>query len=227
MATRTTRLDDRLHDYLLSYGIREPEALRELREATETHPKAMMQIAPEQGQFMRMLVALLDARRVLEIGTFTGYSALSFALALPAGGTVVTCDINREWTNTAQAYWQKAGVEDRIELRLGPAAETLEALLREHGGSTYDIAFIDADKESYDLYYERCLELVRPGGLILIDNMFWDGAVADPEQDDEETEALRGLARKIHADNRVDISLVPIGDGLMLARRRESPPQKG
>jgi len=178
-----------------------------------------MQIAPEQGQFMALLVKMIGARKTLDIGVFTGYSSLCIGLTLPKDGRVVACDVNREWTDTAKRYWQKAGVADKIELRLAPARQTLEELLAEGAAASFDFAFIDADKISYDLYYEYCLKLIRPGGLIAIDNVLWDGAVVDETVDDPDTMAIRDLNKKIHSDSRVEISLVPIADGLTLTRK--------
>jgi caffeoyl-CoA O-methyltransferase len=179
-----------------------------------------MQVSPEQGQFMALLVRLLGARRCLEVGTFTGYSALACALALPPDGRLVTLDISAEWTAVARRHWLDAGVADRIDLRLGPAAGSLAALLAEGAADSFDFAFVDADKTGYDAYYELALQLVRPGGLIAFDNVLWSGRVADPNAQDADTTALRALNRKLHADARVDLSMLPIGDGLTLARRR-------
>lgn len=220
MSARPTELTAALHDYLQANGVREPEPLVRLREETASHQWAIMQISPEQGALMALLAELLDARRYLEVGVFTGYSALAVALALPADGRVTACDINPEWTDVARRYWKEAGVEDRIELRMGSALETLDALLAEGLADAYDFAFIDADKENNDGYYERALRLVRPGGLIAVDNMLWHGRVADPAQDDPNTNAIRALNAKLRDDERVSPSLVPIGDGMMLARRR-------
>ena len=220
MASRRTEITDKVYDYLVANSVREPPVLARLREETATMPMAIMQITPEQGQFMALLVELIGARRTLEIGTFTGYSALSVALALPADGRVVACDISEEFTAVARRYWAEAGVADKIDLRLGPAVETLDALIAEGLSGAFDFMFIDADKQGYDAYYERGLALLRPGGLIAIDNVLWNGAVADPDRQDEETRAIRALNRKVQADERVGISLVPIGDGLMLARKR-------
>ena len=190
-----------------------------LRAETSRLPRGTMQISPEQGQLMGLLVRLMGARRALEIGTFTGYSALAVALALPADGKLICCDVSEEWTQMAQRYWRAAGVAERIELRIGPA-ETLAGLRAAGEDGRFDFAFIDADKKSYDLYYEQCLKLVRPGGLIAIDNALWHGWVADPAYRDADTAAIRALNRKIRDDTRVDMVLVPIGDGLLLARRR-------
>ncbi len=220
MSKRTITLDDRLHDYLSAVSLREPELLARLREETAALPEARMQIAPEQGQFMAMLVRLMSAREILEIGTFTGYSALAMALALPPDGHIVACDVNAEWTAIGRRYWREAGVAERIELRLAPAIETLEALLADGGEDRFDFAFIDADKSGYHAYYEACLKLVRPGGLIVVDNTLWDGRVADDSVQDANTCAIRAFNAAVHEDVRVDLSLVPIGDGLTLARRR-------
>ncbi len=219
MSARTIELTDKVYDYLLANSLREPPLLARLREETADMPAASMQIGPDQGQFMALLVELIGARRTLEVGTFTGYSALVVALALPADGRVVACDISEEFTAVARRYWAEAGVADKIDLRLGPAVETLDALIAEGLSGAFDFMFIDADKQGYDAYYERGLTLLRPGGLIAIDNVLWHGAVADPDRQDEETRAIRALNRKVQADERVSISLVPIGDGLMLARK--------
>ncbi len=220
MASRTLELDDRLYDYLLANSLREPPLLARLREETAAMPMANMQISPEQGQFMALLVELIGARRTLEVGTFTGYSALCVALALPAGGKLIACDISEEFTAVARRYWAEAGVADKIDLRLGPAAETLDGLLSDGLAGTLDFMFIDADKQGYDAYYERGLSLLRPGGLITVDNVLWGGSVADPGRQDADTRAIRALNLKALGDGRVSISLVPIGDGLLLARKR-------
>ena len=222
MSNRPTPLTENLYEFMIDVSLREPDVLRRLREATEKRPKAGMQIAPEQGQFMRLLAELIGARRALEIGTFTGYSALVVALALPPApdGLLVACDVSEEWTAIAQSYWDEAGVADRIDLRIAPAVETLDALIAGGEIESFDLAFIDADKENCDNYYESCLQLVRPGGLIMIDNIFRRGRVADPACNDPDTEAMRALSRKIHKDPRVAISLVPFADGLTLARPR-------
>lgn len=212
--------DDRLSDYLLSVSLREPDILRQLREETAPHPWARMQISPEQGQFMALLVQLLGAEKTLEIGVFTGYSSLSVALTLPPTGKIVACDVSEEYTSVARRYWQAAGVADKIELRLAPALETLDALLASGQAETFDFAFIDADKENYLNYYERSLLLVRRGGLIAIDNVLWGGKVADPDVQDASTRAIRAFNEKLHSDERVSFSLVLIGDGLTLALKR-------
>jgi caffeoyl-CoA O-methyltransferase len=213
-------LSDDLYDYLLGVSLREPPLLARLREETAEMPLAVMQISPEQGQFMALLAELIGARRVLEVGTFTGYSALAVALALPADGRIVACDVNEDTTAVARRYWAEAGVADKIELRLGPAVDTLEALLAEGGGETFDFAFIDADKVNYDAYYEGALALLRQGGLMVIDNVLWSGAVADPERQDADTSALRALNAKLHDDQRISLSLLPVSDGITLARKR-------
>jgi predicted O-methyltransferase YrrM len=219
MSNKTLCITEELYEYMLSVSLREPGILGELRQETAVrYQNANMQIAPEQGQFMAMLVKLLGAKRTLDLGVFTGYSALWVALALPRGGRIVGSDVNREWTDMARQFWSKAGVEDKIELHLGPAQQTLERLL-DKGRDTFDFAFIDADKINYDNYYEYCLQLVRPGGLIAIDNALWGGAVADAAVNDADTEAIRALNRKMQTDSRVEISLVPIADGLALARK--------
>ncbi|AEN74414.1 Caffeoyl-CoA O-methyltransferase [Rhodothermus marinus SG0.5JP17-172] len=220
MARQTLPLNDTLYDYLLTVSLREPEVLRLLRAETARHPRAEMQIAPEQGQFMALLARLIGARRALEIGVFTGYSALWVALALPPDGQLIACEVNEAYTAVARRYWEAAGVADRIALRLGPALKTLEALLAEGAAGTFDLVFIDADKETYDAYYERALELVRPGGLILLDNLLMGGRVADPSNREPSVEAIRRLNEKLCRDLRVDYALLPLADGLGLARRR-------
>ena len=220
VSRRSTPLDEALYDYLLETSLREPEVLRALREETAELENANMQISPEQGQFMALLVELIGARTSLEVGTFTGYSALAVALALPEGGRVVTCDISEDWTRMAHRYWEAAGIRERIDLRLGPAADTLDELLEEPGEGSFDFAFIDADKEGLEAYYERALRLVRTGGVIAVDNTLWHGKVADPAVDDADTVAIRRFNEKVRDDERVSLSLVPIGDGLTLARKR-------
>jgi predicted O-methyltransferase YrrM len=218
--SRLLDLDARLYGYLLAETVREPELMARLRAETRRLPDASMQISPEQAQLMALLVRLIDARRALEIGTYTGYSALAVALALPAGGKLVCCDVSEQWTQVARRYWREAGVGDRVDLHLAPAADTLAKLIAAGEAGRFDFAFIDADKENYELYYEHCLKLVRPGGLIAIDNALWHGAVADPACNDVDTTAIRTLNRKIRDDARVDMVLLAIGDGLLLARRR-------
>ena len=212
-------LDDTLRAYLISDGMREHPVLTRLREETQRMQRASMQVAPEEGALLAMLVRLLDARRVLEIGTFTGYSSTAMALAMGEGGRIVCCDLSTDWTDIARRAWTDAGVADRIDLRIGPALDTVDALLDEGAESGFDLAFIDADKPSYDAYYEGCLRLVRTGGVIAIDNTLWSGRVADPSVHDESTDAIRALNAKIAADERVEPVIVPVGDGLTLARR--------
>jgi predicted O-methyltransferase YrrM len=219
MSNRSLNLDDTLYGYLLGHSLREHPAQTALREATRTHPRAGMQISPEQGQFMALLVKLIGARRTLEIGVFTGYSALSVALALPDDGRILACDISDEFTRIGRPYWERAGVAHKIDLRLAPALETLDAQLAAGEAGQYDFAFIDADKTGYAAYYERCLRLLRPGGLIAIDNVLWSGAVARRARDDD-TRALQALNDQLHRDERVDLAMLPIGDGLTLARKR-------
>jgi predicted O-methyltransferase YrrM len=213
-----TAVDDRLHAYLLAHQPPEHEQLKALRACTATLTEARMQITPEQGHFLGLLVRLILGRRVLEIGTFTGYSALAMALTLPADGRLTTCDISEEWTRMARTYWQRAGVADKINLRIAPALATLAQLERE--GGLWDLVFIDADKTGYDAYYEAALRLVRPGGLIVLDNMLRRGRVADPRDDEADTAALRYMNIKIAADERVDRVLLPVASGMTLARRR-------
>jgi predicted O-methyltransferase YrrM len=219
MADQTLGLSRDLADYLRRVGVREHPVLAALRAETAALPLAVMQISPEQGQFMAMLVRLTGARRCLEVGTFTGYSATVCALALPEDGRLTALDVSEEWTAIARRYWQQAGVAHKIDLRLGPAADSLRSLLPAGEGS-YDFLFIDADKPNYATYYELGLRLVRPGGLIAFDNVLWGGLVADPAVTDESTVALRALNLRLQADDRVDICMVPIGDGVTLARRR-------
>ncbi len=219
MSTKSIGLSDELHDYLLKVGVREPPILHRLRNETAALPQGGMQISPEQGAFFALLVGLMDARTYLEVGTFTGYSSLSVAMALPADGRLTCCDISPEWTDVARRYWTDAGVADRVDLRLGPAVETLDALVVEGAGGSYDFAFLDADKANYAAYYERILELLRPGGLLAIDNVLWSGRVIDPAENDEDTQALRQLNERIAGDARVQVAMLPIGDGLSLVRK--------
>ena len=220
MSNASIGLSQEVHAYLVKVGVREPEVLGRLRERTASLPEHGMQIAPEQGAFMALLVRAIGARRCLEVGTFTGYSSTAVALALPADGQVVCCDVSREWTDIAREAWAEAGVADRVELRLGPALETLDAFLADGAAGSFDFAFIDADKPNYDGYVERALRLVRAGGLIAIDNVLWSGRVADASVDDESTNAIRALNEKLATDARVDVAMVPIGDGLTLLRVR-------
>jgi O-methyltransferase len=213
-------LPDDIERYVGEVITKETPLQKRLRAETAKLPMSMMQIGPDQGALLALLVRLIGAKRTLEIGTFTGYSALAVAQALPKDGKVIACDISEEWTAVARRYWHEAGLADRIELRLGPAAETLKALLQAGGTGSFDFAFIDADKSGYDTYYELCLQLIRPNGLIAIDNVLWSGAVLDPKKRDADTEALRALNLKIRDDARVDSALLTVGDGLMLARKR-------
>ncbi len=219
MSTRTLQLSPELHAYLVQETLRESPLVRRLREETARLERGRMQISPEQGQFMRLLVSMLGARRAIEIGTFTGLSALCVAEALPAEGRLICCDTSHEWTAIARRYWAEAGVADRIELRLAPGVHTLDALIAGRQAGSFDFAFVDADKEGYDNYYERLLVLLRPGGVVAFDNALRHGQVANADDRDPETIAIRTLNRKIRDDPRVFPSLVPIGDGLLLARK--------
>lgn len=211
---------DAVERYVALEIAQETSVQRRLRAETATMPHGGMQIGADQGALLAMLARLVDARRAIEIGTFTGYSALAVAAALPPGGKLICCDVSEEWTSVARRYWQEGGVADRIELHLAPALETLAALLRQGGAETFDLAFIDADKTNYDAYYEACLKLIRRGGAIALDNMLWSGKVADPSVHDDDTDALRALNAKIRDDRRVDACLLTVGDGVMLARKR-------
>ena len=220
MSNRSIELSPALYDYLLGNSLRETEVQRKLRVRTAQLPDHNMQIAPEQGQFMALLAQLLGARRALEVGVYTGYSALCVAAALPADGLLVACDLSAEYTAIAREYWQRAGVSERIDLRLGPAADTLAALLDDGVAGTFDLAFIDADKTGYAGYFEQCLRLLRPGGLVVVDNVLWNGRVLDGASADPDTRAIQAFNRALHGDDRIDLSLVPVGDGLTLARKR-------
>jgi predicted O-methyltransferase YrrM len=220
MSYRTLQMTDEVYDYLLDVSLREPPILKELRERTAEIPGFQMQISPEQGQFMALLVLLTGARRCLEIGVFTGYSSLATALALPEDGRLLACDVNEEYTTVAREFWERAGIADKIELRLSPATDTLDSLLAAGQAGDFDFAFIDADKTSYLGYFERCLALLRPGGLIAVDNTLWSGRLVDEREQDGDCQALREFNRTLHRDDRVDLSMVPIGDGLTLARKR-------
>jgi predicted O-methyltransferase YrrM len=220
MSNRSLTLTDALYDYLLSVSLREPPLLLGLREETSALSSARMQISPEQGQFMALLVRLMGARNCLEVGVFTGYSSLVVALALPDDGRIVACDVNEQWTAIARTYWRAAGVDHKISLHLAPAAQTLDSLIAQGQSGSFDLAFIDADKVSYPGYYEQALELLRPGGLVVVDNTLWGGRVIDPKVSDEDTVAIRHFNDTLHRDQRVDVSLIPVGDGLTLARKR-------
>jgi predicted O-methyltransferase YrrM len=220
MSDRTITLDDQLYNYLTSVSLREPQILRQLRTHNSEYPQGHMQVSPEQGQFMGLLLKLMGAKRVLEVGVFTGYSSLAMALALPVDGCIVACDISAEATDVARRYWQEAGVSSKIDLRIAPALETLDGLIQQGHTNSFDLAFIDADKGNYPNYYERCLQLVRPGGVVAVDNVLWYGRVADPQVTDHRTTIIRQLNQQIYEDDRVEMSLLPIGDGLTLARKK-------
>lgn len=220
MTNQTLNLTANLQQYLLNVSLREPKILEALRAETMQLPTHKMQIAPEQGQLMALLVELINARKTLEIGVFTGYSSLAVALALPTDGKIVACDINEEWTAIAKRFWQQAGVAHKIDLRLAPALQTLDELINNGEQESFDFVFIDADKSAYDAYYEKSLQLLRCGGLIMLDNMLRNGAVADPNNNDNSINATRKLNEKLHHDPRVTISLLPVSDGITLARKR-------
>jgi predicted O-methyltransferase YrrM len=218
--SRYSPFDERTYQYLLATSIREPKVARRLREETQKMKNAEMQIGSDQGQFMQLLVQLLGAGKTLEVGVFTGYSALWVALGLPDDGRIVACDISEEYTNVGRRYWEEAGVDQKIDLRLGPALETLDALLKEDQAGTFDFAFIDADKTNYQNYYDRALQLLRVGGLIAIDNTLWSGRVANPNENDPDTVAIRELNKRLHQDERITLSMLTVGDGLTLAIKR-------
>lgn len=220
MSIETTNLTEELYEYLRKISLREPAVLKKLRSETQTMSGAIMQISPEAGQFMALLIELMGAKKTLDIGTFTGYSALVVALALPADGKVISCDVDVNTTNVAKKFWQAAGASDKISLVIGKANETLQKLIDNNEAGTFDFAFIDADKTNYDVYYEQALALLRRGGLIAIDNVLWDGKVADLDINDPATKALRALNAKLLQDERVTISMIPIGDGVTLAKKR-------
>ena len=217
---RPTPMTDRLYDYVLSVGLREPDVLRRLREETARLPDGEMQTAPEQGPVLELLVKLLGAMRVLEVGTFTGYGTLWVALTLPAGGRVVTCDVSEAYTAIGKRYWQEAGAADRIDLRMGPAVGTLDGFRAAGQAGSFDLAYVDADKANVARYYEQCLELVRPGGVVAIDNTLWDGKPADESVTDADTAAIRALNAKVHGDGRIDLCFLPFADGMTLCRKR-------
>ena len=221
MSNQSIGLSDPLYQYLLANSVREPEILAKLRAETAQHPLVNMQISPEQGQFMGLLVQLIGAKRCLEVGVFTGYSSLAVALNLPDDGQIIACDVSDEFTSIARRYWQEAGVADKISLYIAPALATLDRLILNGESGTFDFAFIDADKNNYGAYYDRCFQLVRQGGLILVDNVLWYGRVADPAMDnDKRTQAIKQINQQIYHDDRVQISLIPIGDGLTIARKK-------
>ncbi len=217
---KTPLISADLERYVNEVISRETQLQKRLRQETSRLPEAVMQTTPDQVAFLALLVRLLNAKNILEIGTFTGYSALAMAAALPDDGRLIACDMSEEWTNIARRYWQEAGLAGRIELHLGPAQKTLEKLFKDQKGETFDLAFIDADKTGYDLYYETCLRLIRQGGVIVFDNMLWGGAVIDPSDQDPDTKALRELNLKLRDDQRVDVSLLTVADGIMLARKK-------
>ena len=210
---------EQIEDYVCAHA-RESDAARKLRAETQKLPRAGMQVGVDEAAFLALLVRSAGAKRCIEVGTFTGYSALAIAAALPADGRLICCDISEEWTAIARRYWSSAGVSGRIDLRIAPATDTLNSLITRGGSGSYDFAFIDADKTGYDSYYEACLKLLKPGGLVALDNMLWSGRVADPDHHDADTDAIRALNAKIHADNRVDAVLLTIGDGVMVARKK-------
>ena len=220
MSNASLGLPPDLQAYLVEHGVREPEILKRLREETSLLPQHNMQIAPEQGALMAMLVGLIGARRCIELGTFTGYSSLAVALALPADGQIVCCDLSEEWTSVARRYWSEAGVADRVELRLGPALETLDELIAGGASGTFDFAFIDASKAEYPDYHERILRLLRQGGLAVYDNVLWEGGVIDDSMTDADTVGVRRLNDRLVADERVSISMIPVADGLTLVQKR-------
>ncbi len=220
MASHTYAFPPKLYQYIHSVSLRESQAQEALRKVTAQLPRSIMQISPEQGQFMALLAKLIGAKNCIEVGVFTGYSALSVAQVLPEDGKIIACDISEEWTSIGQPYWQKANVAHKIDLRLAPAERTLNQLLEEGKAGTFDLAFIDADKTGYDVYYEKCLQLLRPNGLMLIDNTLWEGRVAEENIVDADTNAIQALNKKIHQDERVDLSLLPLGDGVTLVVKR-------
>ena len=220
MSSTTLQLNEKVHDYLLGHSLRESPACQQLRKETKPMKMGMMQVSPEQGQFMAFLVELTGTRKAVEVGTFTGYSALCVAQALPEEGKLVCCDVSEEWTGVGKKYWEKAGVSDRIDLRIGPAVDTLKVIRDAGEEGTFDFGFIDADKTNYQSYYEHVLALLRAGGLLLIDNVLWGGSVANPDKTDEDTEAIRTLNDFLHRDDRVSLSMLPVGDGLTLALKR-------
>jgi caffeoyl-CoA O-methyltransferase len=220
MSNLQTSISPELAEYIRSVSLREPAVMRRLREETAARADAQMQLSPEQGQFLGMLVHLIGARRALEVGVFTGLSSLHIGLALPPDGRLIACDVNTESTAIARRYWREAGIADKIDLRIAPAADTLDTLLNEGAGASFDFAFVDADKENYENYYERLLRLLRPGGLAAFDNVLWHGTVIDDSVQDADTRAIRAFNAKLHVDDRVWLSLVPLGDGLTLACKR-------
>ncbi len=220
MSNKSFFLENDLYEYLCEHSLREPEILQRLRAETARDEMARMQIAPEQGQFLQLLVKLTGANRGIEVGVFTGYSSLCVAMAMPTDGYLLACDVSEKWTSVAQRYWREAGVDDRIELRLAPALESLDNELAAGQAATYDYVFLDADKTNYLAYYERCLALLRPGGILLADNVLWSGAVSDPSNQDDDTVALRDYNDHLLGDDRIELSLLPLADGLSLALKK-------
>ncbi|MFQ5445461.1 MAG: class I SAM-dependent methyltransferase [Saprospiraceae bacterium] len=219
MSNQTLAITPEIYDYLLSVSLREHPVLANLRSETMKLAEANMQISPEQGQFMQLIVRLMGAKRCIEVGVFTGYSSLAIAMALPPGGQIIACDVSDEWAAIARRHWEKAGVAGKIDLRLAPAADTLRQLLENGEAATFDFVFIDADKPGYDGYYERCLKLIRPGGLIMFDNTLWSGKVVDENSGDPDVQAIRALNAKLHRDERIELSLLPLSDGVTLVRK--------
>ena len=219
-SSKSLGLSPKLYSYVQSVSLRESDLLGQLRQETAHLPMGAMQVAPEEGQFMALLAQLIGAKKTLEIGVFTGYSTLALALALPPDGKIVACDISEDYTAIARRYWQAAGIDHKIDLHLAPALHTLDQLLAEGHANTFDFVFIDADKENYAAYYERSLTLLRPGGVVAVDNVLWFGSVADSTKQDDVTVAIRNLNQKISQDSRVNISLLTIGDGLTLAMKK-------
>jgi predicted O-methyltransferase YrrM len=226
MSKKMIQVSEELYDYILSVSLREPDILRRLREETAIYSHSIMQISPDQGQFMALLTRMVGATRTIDLGVYTGYSSLCVALALPSDGKVIACDVNEEWTSVARRYWTEAGVANKVELRLAPALQTLDELLAEGLAGTFDFIFIDADKENYYAYYERSFELLRVGGLIAVDNVLWSGRVLDPQWIDRDTRAIRAFNSKLLSDDRVLLSMVPIADGLTLAWKRPEPNER-
>jgi len=220
MANRTINMNEKLYEYLLEMGLREPEVLARLRHATEAEELSIMRSAPEQCQLMAMLIRLMGAKRVIEVGTYTGYATLWMALALPDDGEIVTCDVSERWSFVARRFWEDAGVQEKVQLYLRPALETLDELLQCDEGESFDFAFIDADKENYEHYYERCLRLLRPGGLIVVDNVLWGGSVIDDSNRTAATEAIRRFNSKLKMDARIDLAMLPVADGVTLLIKR-------
>ncbi|MBT8221424.1 MAG: class I SAM-dependent methyltransferase [Bacteroidia bacterium] len=220
MASKNYILSPEIADYIQSVSLREPDILQQLRTETQKMPRAIMQVSPELGQFMRLMIQLTCAKNILELGVFTGYSTLSMALAIPEDGKIIACDISDEWTSIGRSYWKRAGIEHKIDLRLAPALETLEDLKQTTNAPLFDFIFLDADKANYGAYYEACIELMRPNGLMLIDNTLWDFKVADPDIVDLETNVIQKLNQRLSTDDRVDISILLFGDGLTILRKR-------